>query len=90
MAAVAGAQEQLPFPEHPHENEPPNMTAAMEAILKAEREKNLKDLEAMARLVEEVRAVTRKNEYYVISLESIRKLEQIEKLSRVVRNRMKR
>jgi cell division septation protein DedD len=42
----------------------------------------------MAQLVEEVQADTKKNGQYVISLQSLKNLEQIEKLSRAIRQRM--
>ncbi len=59
-------------------------------MLKADREKNLKDLEKMAKLLEEVQADTRKLPHDVISLQSLRNLEQIERLSRTIRGRIKR
>lgn len=62
----------------------------MEEILKADHDQTMKDLEKMARLVEAVQADERKNAHYAISLQSIRNLEQIEKLSKAIRGRMKR
>lgn len=89
LAMLAGAQEPLLFPEHPHEKESPG-DAAIEYILKARYEKNMKDLGEMAKLVEAVQADTRKNSRYVVSVQSLKNLEQIEKLSRSIRDRMKR
>lgn len=65
-------------------------TKQLEDILKADHKKNLKDLEQIARLVEEVQGDAQKNAHYVISLQSLKNLEQIEKLSRAIRGRMKR
>jgi hypothetical protein len=50
----------------------------------------LKDLEKMARLVEAVQADARRNAHYVLPVQSLRNLEQIEKLSKANRGRMKR
>jgi hypothetical protein len=50
----------------------------------------LKDLEKMARLVEAVQADARRNAHYVLPVQSLRNLEQIEKLSKAIRGRMKR
>lgn len=44
----------------------------------------------MARLVEEVQEGARKSTHHVISLQNLKKLEQIERLSRSIRGRMKR
>ena len=59
-------------------------------MVKADHQHNLKDLDEMVRLIEEVQLDARKHAHYVISLQSLRKLEQIEKLSRTVRGRMRR
>jgi hypothetical protein len=44
----------------------------------------------MARLIEEVQTGVRKDAHYVVSIRNIRKLDQIERLSRAIRERMKR
>ena len=90
LVLFASAQEPLPFPEHPHEKETPADAAAIESMLKARHEKNMKDLEKIARLVEDVQTDTRKNSRYIVSLQSLKDLEQIEKLSKRIRERMKR
>jgi hypothetical protein len=59
-------------------------------MLKADHEANLRDMEKMARLVADVQENERRNAHYAISLESVRNLEQIEKLSKSIRARMKR
>ena len=59
-------------------------------MLKADHEANLRDMEKMARLVADVQENERRNAHYAISLESVRNLEQIEKLSKSIRAQMKR
>ena len=91
LSAFAGAQQQPPVQPDDESDRPfPATSKQIEYMLKADHEKNLKDLEKMAKLVEEVQADTRKNSRDVISMRSIRNLEQIEKLSRTIRGRMKR
>jgi hypothetical protein len=68
----------------------PQTDKQIDDLLKSDYEKNLKDLERMARLVEEVQAGARKSTHHVISLQNLRKLEQIEKLSKSIRGRMRR
>jgi hypothetical protein len=61
-----------------------------EAILKADHKQNLKDLEEMLNLIEAVRKDLEQNEHHVLSLKTLRQLEEIEKLSRRIRGRIKR
>lgn len=68
----------------------PRTDKQIDDLLKSDHERNLKDLEQMARLVEEVQAGARKNTRHVISLQNLKKLEQIEKLSKSIRGRMRR
>lgn len=58
-------------------------------MLKEAYAKNLEDLRKMQRLLWEVRTEVAKGSPYVLPLQSIKKLEEIEKLSRTVRARMK-
>lgn len=91
LSAFAGAQQQPPVQSEDQADKPfPATSKQIEDILKADHEKNLKDLEKMAKLVEEVQADTRKLSHDVLSVQSLRNLEQIEKLSRTIRGRMKR
>jgi hypothetical protein len=62
----------------------------LEDILKADHAQSLRGVEKMARLVEAVRTGARRNAHYVLPVRSLRSLEQIEKLSKTIRARMKR
>ncbi len=94
VSTFAGAQRQgqLPIEDQIEKLEKPfpGTPKQLQEILKANHEKNLKELEQMARLVEEVRTESQKNTQYVVSLQSLKNLEQIEKLSKAIRDRMKR
>lgn len=61
-----------------------------EAILKAGHQQNMKDLDEMLNLLEAVRKELEQNEHHVLSLKALKQLEEIEKLSRRVRSRIKR
>ena len=61
-----------------------------EEILKAEHAKSLEDSAEMMKLVEEVRGDLDKNDRYVVDLDTLKKLERIEKLAKRVRGRLNR
>jgi len=91
LSTFAGAQRQASPPvEDPTETPFPITPKQVEDILKADHQHNLRDLEQMARLIEEVQTDARKDAHYVVSVRNIKKLDQIEKLSRAIRERMKR
>lgn len=60
------------------------------AILKADFERSKKDIAEILRLAKELQEEVEKNEEFVIDLRSVRKAERLERLSRNVKNRMKR
>jgi hypothetical protein len=90
LAILAGAQEPPVVIDERVDKPFPGTEKQAEFILKGRHEKNMKDLERLARLVEAVQADERKNSQYVLSVQSLKNLEQIEKLSRGIRDRMKR
>lgn len=61
-----------------------------EAILKEDYKDNLKDLDQMRALLGAVEDDLKKNDRHVLSIKALKNLEEIEKLSRRVRGRMKR
>lgn len=61
-----------------------------EALLKADHEANLKDLDQMKKLMDTVRADLDKNDRHVLSIQSLKNLEELEKLSKKIRDRMRR
>jgi len=61
-----------------------------EMILKADHEASLKDIEAMRKLVEEVKIDMEKNDRHILSVATLKKIDEIEKLTKKIRGRMKR
>jgi hypothetical protein len=68
----------------------PNGKSQHEEILKLDHKKNLEDAAAMAKLAEEVSEDLEKDDRYVMSLKTLKKLDEIEKLAKAVRGRLKK
>lgn len=68
----------------------PNGKSQQEEILKADHQKTLRDSAALLELVESLKKELEKNEHHVLSISSIRKTEEIEKLAKRIRSRLRR
>lgn len=91
LATIAFGQIPDPLPhESPAEVRLPNGKLQKDEILKAEHQKNLDDAADLVKLSEELKADLEKNTQYVLSVSTIKKSEEIEKLARRIRSRMKR
>jgi hypothetical protein len=77
-------------PGEPEEPRLPSGTLQREAILKAEYEKTLEDAARLVELAEELKAELEKNTRHVLSVSSLRKTEEIEKLARRIRSRLRK
>jgi len=67
----------------------PDHSKEMEAALKEYRIKNLEDIRKMMHMLWEVRTEMANSSTYLVSVQSIKKLEQVEKMSKTVRSRMR-
>ena len=67
----------------------PSGKSQRDEILKAEREQNIKDAAKLADLADELRQALEKEDRFVLSLNTVRKTEEIEKLARKIRMRMR-
>ena len=67
----------------------PNGKLQRDEILKAEHEQNLKDAAQLATLAEQLKEDIEKNESYVLSVSTLKKTDDIEKLARKIRSRMR-
>lgn len=86
-AALLSAQND---PEAPEDVRLPNGKKQSDEILKADYEKNLKDARELTALSRSLEDDLEKNDRFVLSLSSLKKLDDIEKLTRRIRGRMKR
>jgi len=68
----------------------PNGKSQREEILKAEHEQNLKDAARLADLAQELKEELEKNDRYVVSMTSLKKMDEIEKLVKRIRSRLHR
>ena len=68
----------------------PNGKSQHDEILKMDHKKNLDDAAAMAKLAEEVSEDLEKNDRYVMSLKTLKQLDEIERLAKAVRGRLKK
>jgi hypothetical protein len=68
----------------------PNGKSRQEELVKIDYKKNLADATELARLAEEVKADLEKDDKYIVSIKMLKKTEDIEKLAKNIRGRLKR
>lgn len=91
-------QSQVPTPSNPglppDDNQEdirlPNGKKQQDMILKADYEKNLKDARDLIELARSFELDLEKDDRYVLSVASLKKLDDIEKTTRRIRDRLKR
>jgi hypothetical protein len=78
----------------PGESEPPrrlpNGKLQRDEILKADYQKNIADSAELARLAEAIKLDFDKGDRYLLPLDTLKKLDTIEKLTKNIRGRLKR
>ena len=67
----------------------PNGKLQRDEILKAEYEQNLKDAARLADMAEELKLELEKNDRFVLSMSTVKKTDDIEKLVRKIRSRLR-
>lgn len=94
FGALACAQEPqqppIPVPRNEPEGRLPNGKSQKDAIAKEDYAKSLEDARELVKLAQELQADLEKNDRFVVSIADIRKTEDIEKLAKRIRGRMKR
>lgn len=68
----------------------PNGKRQQDEILKAEYEQNLKDAQELVNIAKAFELDLEKDDRFVLSLTSLKKLDDMEKLTKRIRTRMKR
>lgn len=90
---VIGQPPGAPTPRDEHGEEDrrlPNGKRQSEEILKEDHQKSLADAARLAQLSEEVKADLEKSDQHLLSLATLKKLDEIDRLTRRIRSRMKR
>jgi len=83
MAQTSGQQ---PSPE---DVKLPNGKSQRDEMLKAEHEQNLKDAAQLVELAQQLQQDLEKNERFVLSLSTLKKTDDIEKLVKKIRSRLR-
>src|SRR5450432_362708 len=91
VSTVALSQRGGPPPGPPDEPEVrmPDGKSQKEEILKAEHQQNLKDAAELADLAEQLKADLEKNDRYILSMATLKKKDEIEKLVKRIRSRLR-
>ncbi len=82
-----------PISEPPAETAPvrlPNGKLQQDEILKEDHEKSIKDAAQLIELAEALKLELEKDDAHVLSLSSLKKTEEIEKIAKRIRTRLKR
>ncbi|MGA2881683.1 MAG: hypothetical protein ABSG13_22255 [Bryobacteraceae bacterium] len=77
-------------PEAGEEVRLPNGRLQREEILKADYQKNLEDVRALSKLADELKADLEKSDYNVLSVGDLKKTDDIDRLAKRIRDRLKR
>ena len=79
------------FPQNqPEDIKLPNGKSWSDAIAQADHERNLKDAQNLAKLTAEIQDDIEHGDKFVLSLKTLRKVEEAEKMLKDLRNRMRK
>jgi hypothetical protein len=90
LTAQQGPPERQLPPETPEEVRLPNGKLQREEILKADYQKTLEDARALSKLADELKADLEKGDYNVLSIGTLKKTDDIDRLAKRIRDRLKR
>lgn len=68
----------------------PNGKSQRDEIIRVDYERNLKDAGDLARLAEEIKDDLERGDRYLVSLKTLKKLDDAEKLTKDIRQRLRR
>jgi hypothetical protein len=68
----------------------PSGKSQREAILKSEHEKSLRDVSEIRELAESLEEELKENDYHVLPIPALKKAEEIEKLAKRIKGRLRR
>jgi hypothetical protein len=93
LTSVGRQDQQLPFPDEPKNGEEnrrlPNGKSWNIAVAKEEHERALKDADELLNLAQQLKSELQKSGDYVVSVSAVKKTEDIEKVARRIRGRLR-
>jgi hypothetical protein len=89
LLGMAFAQRGGQGPSAPQDTRLPNGKLQSDEILKSEHEASLRDAAELADLAEQLKIDLEKNDRYVVSMGTIKKTDDIEKLAKRIRSRLR-
>jgi len=95
VALAMTAQQGPPGREFPPETEPPedvrlpNGKLQREEILKADYQKTLEDARALSKLADQLKSDLEKGDYNVLSIGTLKKTDEIDRLAKRIRDRLR-
>ncbi len=87
--AQGGDQAARPPDDSQRDVQLPNGKSQRDEILKAERDENIKDAAQLVELSQQLQQDLEKNDRFVLSLATLKKTDEIEKLAKKIRSRMR-
>ena len=81
---------QRPLPEDKADVKLPNGKSMRDELIRIDYERNLQSAGEMARLAEEIKDDLEKGDRYLVSLKTLKKLDEVEKLTKDIRQRLRR
>jgi len=96
LTAMLALQAQPPSPEPvireaaPEDVRLPNGKMQRQEILKSDYQKSLDDARALSKLADQLKLDLEKNDYNVLSLATLKKVDEIDKLAKHIHDRLKR
>jgi hypothetical protein len=88
LVSLSGAYSQSSKTDSPEDIKLPNGKSWNDAIAKADYERNLKDARELAKLSAEIQGELENSAAFVLSLKTLKKVEEAEKLAKNMRSRM--
>lgn len=89
LLGMAFAQRGGPGVSSPQETRLPNGKLQSDEILKSEHEASMKDAAELADLADQLKIDLEKNDRFVVSMATIKKTDDIEKLAKRIRSRLR-
>jgi hypothetical protein len=86
---LPGQRRPPPDPEKDEDTRLPNGKSQKDAISKEAHEEALKEVESLIQLAEDLRVELKRNGEFVVAVSSLKKTEEIEKLARKIRGKLK-